>query len=112
MAKRKNKKGKPMGGLIIGVKEKRGEVTVITEVKKEEAVMIVERWVSEEKWRIVGVYAKRDMEKKLEVMKEWLKEQEEDRWTIIRGISTQRQERWGEGEDWRRKQEEGRKTER
>lgn len=40
MAKRKSKKGKPMGGLIIGVKEKRGKVTVITEVEeKEEAVM-------------------------------------------------------------------------
>lgn len=71
MAKRKSKKGKPMGRLIIGVKEKRGGVIVITEVEeKEEAVMAVEIWMSEEKWRIVGVYAKRDMEKKLEVMKE------------------------------------------
>lgn len=75
MAKRKSKKGKPMGGLIIGVKEKRGGGTVITKVEeKEEAVMAVEIWVSEEKWRIVGVYAKRDMEKKLEVMKEWLEQ--------------------------------------
>lgn len=75
MAKRKSKKGKPMGGLIISVKEKRGGVTVITKVEeKEEAVMAVEIWVSEEKWRIVGVYAKRDMEKKLEVMKEWLEQ--------------------------------------
>lgn len=39
-----------MGGLIIGVKEKRGGVTVITEVEeKEEAVMAIEIWVSEEK---------------------------------------------------------------
>lgn len=52
MAKRKSKKGKPMGGLIIGVKEKRGGVTVITEEEKEEAVMAVEIWVSEEKWRM------------------------------------------------------------
>lgn len=71
---------------------------MITEVEeKEEAVMAVEIWMSEEKWRIVGVYAKRNMEKKLEVMK--------NTWTIIRGISTQRQGCWGEGEgeDWRRK---------
>lgn len=75
MAKRKSKKGKSMGGLIIGVKEKRGGGTVITKVEeKEEAVMAVEIWVSEEKCRIVGVYAKRDMEKKLEVMKEWLEQ--------------------------------------
>jgi len=44
-------------------------VTVITEVEeKEEGVMAVEIWVSEEKWRIVGVYAKGDMERKLEVI--------------------------------------------
>lgn len=48
---------------------------MITKVEeKEEAVMAVEIWVSKEKWRIVGVYVKRDMEKKLEVMKEWLEQ--------------------------------------
>lgn len=45
--------------------------------------MAVEIWMGEEKWRIVDVYVKGDMEKKLKVMKEWLKEQGEDRWTII-----------------------------
>lgn len=111
MTKRKSKKGKPMGRLIIGVKEKRGGMTVITKVEeKEEAVMAVEIWVSEEKWRIVGVYAKKNMEKKLEVMKEWLEQQEEDTWTIIRGISTQRQGRWEGGRGGGLEEEIGRRS--
>lgn len=32
--------------------------------------MAVEIWMGEEKWRIVDVYVKGDMEKKLKVMKE------------------------------------------
>lgn len=73
-------------------------MTVITEVeKKKEQVMAVEIWMGEEKWRIVDVYGKGDIEKKLKVMKKWLKEQEEDRWTIIGG-GFQREDRNVEGE--------------
>jgi len=85
LAKRRSKKGRPMGGIIIGVKEEEGIASVIEVEEKEEGVMAVEIWVGEERWRIVGVYVKEDMERKLEVMKEWLEEQEEGRWTMIGG---------------------------
>ena len=110
LAKRRSKKGRPMGGIIIGVKEEEGIASVIEVEEKEEGVMAVEIWVGEERWRIVGVYVKEDMERKLEVMKEWLEEQEEGRWTMIGGDFNARTGGLGGWAEDREEEEVGRKS--
>ncbi|KMQ90634.1 neurofilament medium polypeptide-like protein [Lasius niger] len=101
-----------MRGIIIGVKEEEGIASVIEIKEKEEGVMAVKIWVGEERWRIVRVYVKGDMERKLEVMKEWLEEQEEGRWTMIGADFNARTGGLGGGQmaERKRKWEENRKT--
>ncbi|KMQ88555.1 hypothetical protein RF55_11937 [Lasius niger] len=85
LAKRRSKKGRPMGGMLVGVREDLTDITVKEIEEREEGVMVVNVRVGEENWRIVGVYINGDMEGKLEVMKEWLEGQEENVWTVIGG---------------------------
>ncbi|KMQ90798.1 stress response protein nst1-like protein [Lasius niger] len=97
-----------MGGMIIGVKEEIGEVWC-EEEEGEDGVLAVEIRVGEERWRIVGVYVNGDMEKKMEVIKEWLEEQEE-RWTLIGGDFNARTGTLGGGKERGEEEEVERKS--
>lgn len=55
LAKRRNKNGRSMGGIIIGVKEKNGVAVISFIEANEEGLMTVEVRRGKEKWRIVGV---------------------------------------------------------
>lgn len=65
MAKRKNRKGRLMAGILIGVKEESGVAVISVGEEREEEVMTVKVRREEEKWRIVRVYMKGDIERKL-----------------------------------------------
>lgn len=51
----------------------------------EEGVITGRAGVGEEKWRIVGVYIKEDIEKKLEGLKKWMEGNEEEETRIVTG---------------------------
>ena len=85
VAKRRNRKKRPMGGIMIGIKEEKERVKVIRVEEKGEGVMAVDLRIGGEGWRMVGVYANGDIERKMEILGEWLEGQEEDKWTLIGG---------------------------
>lgn len=106
--KRRNKKGRPMGGMIVGIKEERGRIEMIKVEERGEGVMMVEVQVGEERWRIVGVYVNGDMEEKMEKLREWLEDQREDSLTIIGGGFNARIGSLGGGK-WKEEEEEERR---
>lgn len=57
MAKRKNRKGRAMGGMIMGIRRELMEEGVKMETEKEE-LMVGRVKRGKERWRIVGVYIK------------------------------------------------------
>jgi len=81
-AKRRSKKGRAIGGMVVGIKK--GIETRKVEVRKEEGIIEVEVMINKEIWRIVGVYVNGDMDRKLESMREWMEEIDGVR-TIIGG---------------------------
>lgn len=54
-----------MAGILIGVKEESGVAVISVGEEREEEVMTVKVRREEEKWRIVRVYMKGDIERKL-----------------------------------------------
>jgi len=56
VAKRKNRKGRPMGGMMIGVREEKEEMKMIRMEEKGEGVMAVEVEIKKERWKLIGVY--------------------------------------------------------
>lgn len=101
LAIKRNRKGRPMGGIIIGVRKDEGMVRVREVEEKGEGVMVIEVEIGKEKWTIVGVYVNGDMKKKMEEMREWLEEQREDKWTVIGGDFNARTGVLGGGKDGR-----------
>jgi len=83
MAKRRNRKGRAIGGILLGVKKNLTMVGV--EEEGEEGRIVCKIKMEEEMWRIVGLYVNGDMEKKLEGIMEWMEEGEEGIKTIIGG---------------------------
>lgn len=83
-AKRKNRKGRAMGGLIMGMRRElvnRGKG--IEEIR--EGVMVGRVGVKEDRWRIVGVYVNRnELEDTLGVLENWTRG-DEDLKTIVEG---------------------------
>jgi len=73
MTSRKNKKGRAIGGIAIGV---RAGIEVIEEKdgKAIEGIMRKVVKIGEERWRIVGVYANGDVKEKWEGIKEWVED--------------------------------------
>jgi len=69
LAGRKNKKGRAIGGMVIGV---RNGIEVIEEVEEGITEGIIKRIIKigGEKWRIVGVYVNGDVREKWEKIKE------------------------------------------
>jgi len=75
-AGRKNRRGRAMGGMLMGIRAD----FIVEEVgkgKEEEGIITAKVRMGEEQWRIVGVYVNGDLEKKLEKLKEWTEEKEE-----------------------------------
>lgn len=72
-ARRVSKKGRTMGGMMMGVKKKfrvdRGE-----SIREMERVMVRKLCFGGEWWRVVGVYVKKDLETKLQAIREWMEE--------------------------------------
>lgn len=92
-AGKKNRKGSAMGGMIMGVR-------IDIKMEKEEEVMEREGLVTGKVWlgrwwRIVGVYVNKDLESKLEMLREWIEEKEEGVRVIIGGDFNARTEREG-----------------
>lgn len=98
-AGRKNKEGRAIGGILLGVK-KNIEIIEVEE-EEEEGKVTCKIKVGEEKWRIIGIYVNRDLEKKWEGGKKWMEEEEEGVKTIIGGDFNARTEEGG----WRGEEE-------
>jgi len=83
-AKKKRKKGRAIGGLVMGIRK---EWWIREDEAREEKEGIIVGKVKYGKGslRIVGVYVSGDMEKKLEEIKGWMEEKEEGRKMIIGG---------------------------
>lgn len=72
-AKRKNKKGRAKGGMILRI---RRELRMEKDKRKEsrEGIITTKLEIGNEWWRIVGIYVNKDLSKKLDELKEWLEE--------------------------------------
>lgn len=68
LAKRKSRKGRAMGGMVMGV---RREIEVDKREEEEESLMSRMIRLQREEWRIVGVYVTGDLEKKWEKLRAW-----------------------------------------
>ena len=83
-AKRKNRKGRAMEGMLIGVREemvgKEGH-----EQGEEEGLMVERVKAGEQEWTVVAVYVNGDMERKLGRIRRWMEGQEEGGRVIIGG---------------------------
>lgn len=72
-AKRTNKKGRAMGGMVMGIK-KGIEVEEIKDMEEIEGMMGRMVKIGKIKWRMVGVYVKGDLGEKLEAWRSWREE--------------------------------------
>lgn len=94
-AGKKNRKRREMGGMILGVR-----VGIIVEkgnrVRNEERAMAVKVKLGEW-WRVVEVYVNKNLESKLEELREWVEEREEGVRVLIGGILMRGLEGRGKG---------------
>ncbi|KAL6420233.1 hypothetical protein ACFW04_014603 [Cataglyphis niger] len=91
LAERKNKKGKAMGGMLIGIsKELKVEEM---KVKKRNGLIKVALKVEDRKWNVIGVYVRGDLEKKLEELNKWVERKEKNGSILIGKTLTQEQMR-------------------
>lgn len=89
LARRINKKGRAMGGILVGMKKG------IKVVEEEITAKMVKIWG--ETWRVIGVYINRDLEK-WEKMKSWVEDKERGESGQYRGvILMQGRESWAAG---------------
>ncbi|XP_053999875.1 uncharacterized protein LOC128887701 [Hylaeus anthracinus] len=76
-AVRRGKKGRAMRGMLIGAREGIKMMRVEREEEEEEeGIMARKIWLGEEVWNMIGVYVNKDLQKKLERMREWMEERE------------------------------------
>lgn len=81
MAKRRNRKGRAIGGILLEMKKNLKMVGKKEEGKEGRIACKIR--IGEEMWRIVGIYVNGDMEKKLEGIMEWMEEEKKGIKTII-----------------------------
>jgi len=111
LAKRKNKKGRAMGGMLMGVRK---GIEEIEEKGQEEieGIITTRIRIKGEQWRILGVYINGDMEEKWTRIRDWVEERKVGMRMIMGGDFNARTGElggWWEGKDERGK-EEGRKS--
>lgn len=88
LARRRSRKGRAMGGMLMGIRREVLERGTRIEVE-EEGIMMGRVKQGREIWRIVGsvgVYVGESMEKVLEGLRKWREEKEERVKTLIGGI--------------------------
>lgn len=95
-AGRKSKKGRAMGGMIMGIKWEIVEKGVQIETQIEGKIVGRLR-TEKERLRIVGVYVNSDLERIFQNMRKWVEEREEGMVKLLEGILMQEQG-IGEGE--------------
>ena len=83
-AGRKSKKGRAMGGMIVGIREGIEREKEIEE-RRQEGLQMVKVNLGGEWWRLVGVYVNGDLEEKLRQLREWMEEREEGVSVVIGG---------------------------
>lgn len=81
---KRNRKGRAIGGMVMGIRKEVIERELKIESGKE-GVMVGRVIQGKEKWRIVGVYASGGIEKTLQNIGQWVEGKEEDIKTIIGG---------------------------
>lgn len=112
---RKSKKGRAMERMIMGVREGiRREIE--NSERKEEGLLDGKVNLGGEWWRLVGVYVNEDLERKLNRLREWMKDGEEGVRVLIDGNFNARTGRKGgrmgeevegrDGEEGRRSRDE------
>lgn len=104
IAKRKNRKRRACGGMLIGTRKGIKEERIIEE-KREVGVMECIVKIGEERWRIVGVYINGDIERKLEILGDWIDGREDEIKTLIGGnfnARTREEEGWKDEEEYDR----------
>ncbi|XP_077255453.1 uncharacterized protein LOC143893678 [Temnothorax americanus] len=85
MAKKKNKKGRAIGGMIMGIRKGLKEKGTTIEVDREGWIAGKVR-TGGENWSIIGVYAKKEgMEEKIQELGDRMEKKEEGRYMIIGG---------------------------
>nr|XP_034194846.1 uncharacterized protein LOC117611072 [Osmia lignaria] len=112
LARRRNKKGRAMGGMLMGIKEEMlGKEGGFKKEAEREGILVAECKGGKEKWRVVGVNVNGDTEAKIEELNPWLEEVEREGRTIIGGDfnartgeegGAQEKEEEDEGEERRR----------
>lgn len=81
-AKRESKKGRARG-VIMGVRK---ELEMVEGVDREkEGLMVRKVRIRRDWWRIIGVYVNKDLQRKVEKMKEWTEERKDGVRTVIGG---------------------------
>lgn len=81
-AKRKSKKGRATGGMLMGIRKELLEEG--SEIENEREGMIVGMIrIAKERWRIIGVYVGEGIERALQGMEKWIEEKEEGVRAII-----------------------------
>lgn len=74
-ARRRNKKGRTMGGMIVGVREEIGRETEFLD-REEKGLQVVKVNLGAEWWRLVGVYVNGDLEEKMRCLRKWMEDGE------------------------------------
>lgn len=95
-ASRKNKKGRAMGRLCVGIRVEI-EMEKGTEEGKE-GLMTVKIWLGKEEWRLVGIYVNNDLEMRIEDMRKWIEEKGEKERVLIGDDFNARKRRRESGE--------------
>ena len=73
-AKTESKKGRAIRGMMMGVRKGLGMEEGVS--REKEGLMVRKVRIGGEWWRIIGVYVNKDLQRKLEELKEWTEERE------------------------------------
>jgi len=83
-AVRKNKKGKAIGGMVMGIRKELMEKNrrIVTE---KEGMIVGSAKIGKQRWRIVEMNIKGNMEEMLQGLEEWMEEMGREVCTLIGG---------------------------
>nr|XP_012235057.1 PREDICTED: trichohyalin-like [Linepithema humile] len=96
-AKRVNKKGRAMGGMIMGIRKDILENGTGIE-KEKEGIMVGNIKIGEKRWKIIGVYVRREgIDRTLEELEGWMEKEEEEKGILMGGDFNARTGREGGG---------------